>query len=183
MALDITCDICFEEYDETEHKPKMLFCGHTLCHVCIGTLYQGNQEVQCPKCMQVHAHHPDQFAVNWYLLEVIRRHKESMNSFNSGQVVNAFDVGNSVIKQELENQASRIKAVQNAFHDTFKTLATVEITERLRPQIRENKVPEIVRELCKFHKERRRIGFMELEEADIETITNQVSNSITRTQI
>lgn len=39
------CPLCFEAY-ETERKPKMLPCGHTICELCVGEL----RETSCSEC-------------------------------------------------------------------------------------------------------------------------------------
>jgi hypothetical protein len=31
----ITCSICLTEFDQDEHSPKFLPCGHTLCSSCL----------------------------------------------------------------------------------------------------------------------------------------------------
>ena len=30
-----TCCVCLDPYDNDEHKPKFLSCGHTLCLKCL----------------------------------------------------------------------------------------------------------------------------------------------------
>ncbi|KAJ7231569.1 hypothetical protein O6H91_Y457100 [Diphasiastrum complanatum] len=33
-----SCAICLQQYDESQHAPRVLYCGHSLCQSCIATL-------------------------------------------------------------------------------------------------------------------------------------------------
>lgn len=48
------CIVCFSEYDEKEHRPRSLACGHTLCTECVE---KGIREVNkaCPKCRKAYS--------------------------------------------------------------------------------------------------------------------------------
>ncbi|CAJ0922350.1 unnamed protein product, partial [Mesorhabditis belari] len=42
---NFTCPICFDDYDQSSHKPMIISeCGHTLCQTCV------NRLVECPEC-------------------------------------------------------------------------------------------------------------------------------------
>ena len=44
-----TCDICFDDYDESDKKPLLLQCTHFFCKQCLLQMQiSGNK--QCPKC-------------------------------------------------------------------------------------------------------------------------------------
>ena len=48
------CQVCFEEFTyDGAHVPRLLPCTHTLCHMCIGQLIQG-QKIECPECRKKH---------------------------------------------------------------------------------------------------------------------------------
>jgi hypothetical protein len=49
MSLSPTCEICEESYDKDSCCPRMLPCGHTICHTCAERLISGDAKV-CPKC-------------------------------------------------------------------------------------------------------------------------------------
>ncbi|XP_068246967.1 tripartite motif-containing protein 59-like [Palaemon carinicauda] len=45
------CNICFEPYDDDEHSPRTLRCGHTLCTPCIEMLVKKSlPDRVCPEC-------------------------------------------------------------------------------------------------------------------------------------
>ncbi|XP_064088632.1 uncharacterized protein LOC135203006 [Macrobrachium nipponense] len=45
------CNICFEAYDDDEHSPRTLRCGHSLCTPCIDTLVKRSlPDRVCPEC-------------------------------------------------------------------------------------------------------------------------------------
>jgi hypothetical protein len=37
---ELQCSICVEEYDQKDHRPLSLHCGHTFCHQCVKKMYQ-----------------------------------------------------------------------------------------------------------------------------------------------
>jgi hypothetical protein len=45
----IECSICLEKFDEDEHKPKILHCGHSLCLTCLDQYYNTDSFL-CPVC-------------------------------------------------------------------------------------------------------------------------------------
>jgi hypothetical protein len=32
---ELQCSICVEEYDQIDHRPLFLHCGHTFCQQCV----------------------------------------------------------------------------------------------------------------------------------------------------
>ena len=52
---DVECCICNELFDDNEHIPKILSCGHSLCLACIEKLerfhHETSQYVVCPLCV------------------------------------------------------------------------------------------------------------------------------------
>ncbi|EGT48090.1 hypothetical protein CAEBREN_09013 [Caenorhabditis brenneri] len=64
------CPICTETF--TLHlqatRPRILHCGHTVCHTCIQSMLEGTHRLHCPicrfKCMIISAEH---LPVNWAL--------------------------------------------------------------------------------------------------------------------
>ncbi|XP_045613776.1 osteoclast-stimulating factor 1 isoform X2 [Procambarus clarkii] len=47
------CEVCLEDYDTEERRPRSLSCGHSLCTSCITeTLMRG--VLKCPFCRKIH---------------------------------------------------------------------------------------------------------------------------------
>ena len=44
-----TCSICFYAYDDGEHAPLILPCGHTMCQKCTDDILKSGQCL-CPQC-------------------------------------------------------------------------------------------------------------------------------------
>jgi hypothetical protein len=46
------------EWDSYKHIPRMLYCGHTICEICLCNILESNLRVQkeffCPSCMTSH---------------------------------------------------------------------------------------------------------------------------------
>ncbi|KAK3888676.1 hypothetical protein Pcinc_007289 [Petrolisthes cinctipes] len=51
--MDVGCEVCFIQFDEKNHKPRVLPCGHTLCDTCTHDILNRTQIV-CPFCRVNH---------------------------------------------------------------------------------------------------------------------------------
>ena len=51
---EVTCSLCFEQYDTETHAPKVLPCQHTFCYLCLvhyeGAVTAHKKGFQCPAC-------------------------------------------------------------------------------------------------------------------------------------
>lgn len=69
------CNICFTAFDDSEHRPRTLPCGHTYCSPCIGGLIEDGL-LCCPSCR---AHHPgnqvSQFPISYTIEAFIKKIK------------------------------------------------------------------------------------------------------------
>ena len=45
-----TCSICFYAYDDGEHAPLILPCGHTMCQKCTDDILKSSGQCLCPQC-------------------------------------------------------------------------------------------------------------------------------------
>ena len=73
----LTCQFCFEDYEDTgDRVPKILQCGHTLCHACVQHLVKDNK-LCCPYCNRKHEVAPKERnqTQNRYLQVNIRKEK------------------------------------------------------------------------------------------------------------
>ena len=51
MEDSLSCGICLEKYDTSDHLPKALPCLHTFCSSCMDTLIAAaNNYIECPMC-------------------------------------------------------------------------------------------------------------------------------------
>ena len=46
----LSCSVCFEKYDCSDHLPKALPCLHTFCSACIDGLVNDDDNIECPIC-------------------------------------------------------------------------------------------------------------------------------------
>ncbi|KAK4295950.1 hypothetical protein Pmani_031515 [Petrolisthes manimaculis] len=69
------CNICFTAFDDSEHRPRTLPCGHTYCSPCIGGLMDDGL-LCCPSCR---AHHPvtqvSQFPISYTIEAFVKKMK------------------------------------------------------------------------------------------------------------
>ncbi|XP_052121835.1 uncharacterized protein LOC113206912 [Frankliniella occidentalis] len=61
------CDICMEDYDQGEHVPKMVPCGHTVCLKCL----QKSDKRECPTCRRAFKPAPKALPNNYNLLRLM----------------------------------------------------------------------------------------------------------------
>ncbi|XP_071518895.1 alpha-latrocrustotoxin-Lt1a-like isoform X1 [Panulirus ornatus] len=53
IEVKFQCEVCLEDYDSKERRPRSLSCGHSFCTCCITeTLMRG--PLQCPFCRKTH---------------------------------------------------------------------------------------------------------------------------------
>ncbi|CAL4125484.1 unnamed protein product, partial [Meganyctiphanes norvegica] len=62
------CIVCFSHYDEEEHRPRVMPCGHTLCSDCLERAIREDSKM-CPKCRaRYSASNVDDLSVNFSLM-------------------------------------------------------------------------------------------------------------------
>lgn len=65
----IICNICLTDYDEEVRIPKVILCGHTLCHVCYQEMAK-EEQYRCPFCKKVFKKKDP--AVNYEILAIVQ---------------------------------------------------------------------------------------------------------------
>ena len=66
---ELECEICYFKFDESDNCPRMLQCGHTYCHECIGKIIEQNSI--CPKCnKKIKANQAHHVPKNFYVLSL-----------------------------------------------------------------------------------------------------------------
>ncbi|KAK3913380.1 Tripartite motif-containing protein 3 [Frankliniella fusca] len=70
LASVIQCELCFEQYDMLERKPKILDCAHTYCLECL-TKHVRMSGKTCPKCRQTFSEAPFFLKSNFQICEAL----------------------------------------------------------------------------------------------------------------
>lgn len=51
---ELNCTVCQEQFDENNHIPRTLRCGHMCCGPCLAAILSGRREQRlCPECRQI----------------------------------------------------------------------------------------------------------------------------------
>ena len=67
----IECPLCTEKYNDQNHEPYCLTCGHTICYLCLNDLrrqYATKPGITCPFCRKENL----KYAKNYALIEEFR---------------------------------------------------------------------------------------------------------------
>ncbi|KAK4310346.1 hypothetical protein Pmani_018067 [Petrolisthes manimaculis] len=73
------CVVCRETYDDRDHQPRIIPCGHTYCYQCLAAIVrQGkNGFITCHCCKASHKGTcADQFPINYNIVAVMIKNKE-----------------------------------------------------------------------------------------------------------
>ena len=72
VAMELTCDICFNLFGKDLRCPRMLTCGHTFCHNFIDKFIQ--TESPCPKCNgKIEQKEVSQVSVNFFVVSMLEK--------------------------------------------------------------------------------------------------------------
>ena len=67
----LSCGICFDRYDTSNHLPKSLPCHHTFCTTCVDNLIaEANNYMECPVCRKRITSH-EEVCTNHALRDVV----------------------------------------------------------------------------------------------------------------
>ena len=71
-GVNVTCDICFDDFGEGKRCPRMLQCGHSYCHECIDKFIKSRSSC-CPKCKKKITYlEVNQVPVNYSLVSLLK---------------------------------------------------------------------------------------------------------------
>ena len=85
----ISCKICVFPYDNMEHSPRIIPCGHTFCQECIKSLLKVNH-IQCPMCKKSFENKND-LPINFEILNIINtRNIENFCIIHKNENLNFF---------------------------------------------------------------------------------------------
>ena len=71
---DLTCQICFNEYNENVFKPMVLSCGHTICNNCLHGIKGEKNIIKCPICKK---EIPRTGSINYLVLGMANNNKDN----------------------------------------------------------------------------------------------------------
>lgn len=72
--MEVTCPICFDQYNDKEKIPRILTCGHTFCQNCLMDLRTSNI-LTCPTCRSYFSPDVKQLIKNFTILDYLYSEK------------------------------------------------------------------------------------------------------------
>jgi hypothetical protein len=71
FAIQLECQICFEDFDNWEKKPIVLDCGHTICQNCLKSIVLSSRRCPFDKRLFTKSN-IDLFPINWSYMDIIQ---------------------------------------------------------------------------------------------------------------
>ena len=114
---EIVCDICFEEYNDTNHLPVQLSCGHTFCKCCLIDLKSRNSILECPHDRTAETREISSIPRNYLVLDMISQFQD----FNKSQslpknISQQAPFDRSTLELKIEEVSKNIKDYSPGFH-------------------------------------------------------------------
>lgn len=91
----MNCEICFESYNHSKHKPYVLSCGHTFCSECLAILR--SYTYICPTCREPIANEIPNYSMLGLLL----------------------NDNNETLKQAIQKQLNELELIKLKFHTKY----------------------------------------------------------------
>ncbi|CAL4222660.1 unnamed protein product, partial [Meganyctiphanes norvegica] len=143
------CRVCGDEYEAPERRPRVLPCGHTVCHRCIILIIEDRQKL-CPICRAPHrASCVHKFPLNYdlenvaHLMELAKTRRlfsvaEMAGRWQTGQVIwkggrLVLLVNAELIMDQTENKTDSESSPSSNLHDLRLPMLLME--ERLPERI------------------------------------------------
>lgn len=109
----LTCPICFETYNDSDHQPKLLQCHHTFCRGCIKDLRDPAQKmVNCPTCRKRSTVEKiSELQTNFYINEMrdlLRQKSEEARSRSPRPSTSSFTSDQSMCRTHPEQTLTHI---------------------------------------------------------------------------
>jgi hypothetical protein len=77
--MEISCPICYDNYNEKDKIPRILQCGHTFCQSCLMDL-RTSSILTCPTCRKYFAPDVKQLIKNFTILDFLNQHKDAIDN-------------------------------------------------------------------------------------------------------
>ena len=89
QLINLNCKICLMQYDEEEHCPKIIPCGHSICKVCFVRILALNK-YKCPYC-KIEYSYINELPVNHEIISmVLEKTKENVCSTHYNELLNFY---------------------------------------------------------------------------------------------
>jgi len=89
MLMNLNCKICLMHYDEEDHCPKLIPCGHSICKVCFIGILTINK-YKCPYCKK-EFNYTNDLPVNFEILTmVLQKTKENICTTHYNELLNFY---------------------------------------------------------------------------------------------
>jgi len=105
----LECPVCRNSFNNHEHIPYVLVCGHNICTTAIQHLYR-NKTIKCPKCRKENTYENiKDISKNYMALDMIKTfQKTAFINFPNNPLLNSLTKIPEVI-QDIKNENERIK--------------------------------------------------------------------------
>jgi len=77
----MNCPTCKKYYNDKEHVPLNLPCGHTFCKVCLKASYFKDQEITCSICLSLFKARISDLSKNYIALNMGCELRESIKKY------------------------------------------------------------------------------------------------------
>lgn len=116
------CEICFHDYNNSEHTPLVLGCGHTFCSPCIKTFKNPN----CPKC-RTGFKRKTTFPVNYLILSLLEecRAITNLNEEMENRIQNLSEKLQSRLTF-IQKEMTEISVNQKCIEEDLNVLKSIE---------------------------------------------------------
>eukprot|EP00439_Symbiodinium_sp_Y106_P086020 s424_g30.t2 len=64
--IEVSCELCWEDFDDGDHTPLVSKCGHTFCKACLKRIIGANQRYSCPTCRK--SFRRDECSKNYWII-------------------------------------------------------------------------------------------------------------------
>ena len=141
----VCCPVCFEDYEETEHAPKVLTCGHTICSQClVGIIDTNKDKAKCPECrVRVNPNRFMSYPTNYTVLQIMNTFSESNSTKKE---INLIVARYNNMKDRINYKITEMKEVQQS--NQINLMLMKSVTDGLKDE--QQQIETKIQELSKW---------------------------------